>query len=316
MGGNIYNRKSFTRQELAELVQFAIDNPLVSLRNREVTYETEKRWISDLARLMDSTSLLEFRYLIATAKYSPKCSHCNTTLLLESFIRDKFRKYCPDCTVGYVWAKSENIDKDALISRGKAITNSKLNFYQTDLGKQVAGRIGAKNSIAMKEFNQTTAGKVNIERSRVLNRRTMNAKILSGEFTPNSNNRNTHWDSTFNGKSYRSSWEAVYQSHYPDDEHENLRIPYSYNNINYIYIVDFVNHNTKTVTEIKPIELCNHPKFIAKFTALNAWGIYNGYSVHLVTLEKLQEMGKPYDVSKFDSKTQLKINKIYAKTKN
>jgi len=28
----------------------------------------------------------------------------------------------------------------------------------------------------------------------------MKEKILSGEFTPNSNNRNTHWDAEYNGK--------------------------------------------------------------------------------------------------------------------
>jgi len=316
MGGNTYHRKSFTRQELVDLVQFAISNPLVSLRNHDIIYNNEKRWVSDLARLMDSTSLKEFRYLIATVNNSPKCDNCSAALLADSFTGSKFRKYCPKCTTDYVWAKSENLDKDELIARGKAITNSKLNFYQTSIGKQVAESIGVKNSVAMREFNQTPAGKVNIEKSRLLNRKTMKAKILSGEFTPNSNNRNTHWNSTFNGKCYRSSWEAVYQSHYPDDIHESLRIPYVYNNIDYIYIVDFVNHTNKTATEIKPIELCNHPKFIAKLAALNEWGIHNGYSVNLVTLEKLQNMGEPSDLSKFDSKTQSKINKIYAKIKN
>src|SRR6056300_218223 len=35
----------------------------------------------------------------------------------------------------------------------------------------------------------------------------MKELILSGKFTPNSNNRNTHWDSFYQDKKYRSSWE-------------------------------------------------------------------------------------------------------------
>jgi hypothetical protein len=73
----------------------------------------------------------------------------------------------------------------------------------------------------------------------------MKQKILSGEFTPNSNNRNTHWESTFNNNTYRSSWEALYQYFNQDAEYEKLRIEYNINNTAKIYIVDFVDHVNK-----------------------------------------------------------------------
>ena len=56
----------------------------------------------------------------------------------------------------------------------------------------------------------------------------MKQKILDGTFTPNSNNRNTHWDSYFKGKKFRSSWEAIYYSLHPEALYESLRIPYTY----------------------------------------------------------------------------------------
>jgi hypothetical protein len=139
----------------------------------------------------------------------------------------------------------------------------------------------------------------------------MKQKILLGEFTPNSNNRNTHWDSYFDGKKYRSSWEALYQYINPSAEYEVLRINYKINNKEYIYIVDFLDKKNKFVVEVKPEELCIGYKFQAKLSALGEWANDNGYTVIIVNKKWLKAQKIDIDYSKFDENTTRKIKALY-----
>lgn len=143
----------------------------------------------------------------------------------------------------------------------------------------------------------------------------MKKKILLGEFTPNSNNRNTHWESTFDGKLYRSSWEALYQYFNQHAEYEKLRISYSVNNNEKIYIVDFIDHVNKLVVEVKPKELCVGSIFKAKISALNIWATNHQYSVLMITKQWLQEQKEKIDYSRFDEKTATKIKGLYETSK-
>ena len=53
----------------------------------------------------------------------------------------------------------------------------------------------------------------------------MKRKILDGSFTPNINNTRTTWDATFDGKKFRSSWEAAFFAIYDGKlEFEKIRI--------------------------------------------------------------------------------------------
>lgn len=139
----------------------------------------------------------------------------------------------------------------------------------------------------------------------------MKEKILSGEFTPNSNNRNTHWDSFYRNKKYRSSWEALYHYFDNDAEYETLRIPYQFDNKDYIYIIDFVNHKTKTLVEIKPKELLNDKKTQAKILAAKEWCNNNGYSFVMADKAYFIDKSMPKDLTEFDAKTQNKIRNLY-----
>lgn len=139
----------------------------------------------------------------------------------------------------------------------------------------------------------------------------MKEKILSGKFTPNSNNRNTHWESFYKGKKYRSSWEALYQYIDNDAEYETLRITYNFNNRSYIYIIDFVNHKTKTVIEVKPKELLNDAKTEKKILAAKQWCIENNYKLIIADREYLLSHKSPSDFNEFDINTQNKIRTLY-----
>lgn len=139
----------------------------------------------------------------------------------------------------------------------------------------------------------------------------MKHKILSGEFTPNSNNRNTHWDATLDGRRYRSSWEALYHYINPGAEYETLRIEYNLDTKKKIYIVDFVDYKNKMVVEVKPRELCEGKKFQAKMAALAQWAISNGHSVTLVDKDWLIKQNLTIDYTRFDNSTAEKIKALY-----
>lgn len=150
----------------------------------------------------------------------------------------------------------------------------------------------------------------------------MKQKILDGNFTPNCNNRNTHWDSYFRNKRFRSSWEAIYYSVNQDDLYESLRIKYIFNDKECVYIVDFINHDTRIVTEIKPKELLIRDKEKSKIEALSLWCKNNGYTMNIVTQEDIHRITATIfidDLDNFDVKTQKKIkalNETFKKNRN
>jgi hypothetical protein len=139
----------------------------------------------------------------------------------------------------------------------------------------------------------------------------MKEKILSGEFTPNSNNRNTHWESFYKGKKYRSSWEALYQHLDNDAEYETLRLKYHLGNQSHIYIVDFVNHKTKTLIEVKPKELLNDIKTEKKILAAKQWCIENNYKLIIADKAYFLSHDMPTNFNNFDINTQNKIKNLY-----
>lgn len=177
--------------------------------------------------------------------------------------------------------------------------------------QEVKDKISAKNSGPGNGMYGTKMSMIDKKRRSDI----MKEKILSGEFTPNSNNRNTHWDARYENKCYRSSWEALYQYINPHAEYEQLRIKYSINNTTKIYIVDFVDHINKQVVEVKPRELCAGEKFQAKLTALTIWAELNKYTLIIADKEWLQLQDKNIDYTKFDANTARKIKVLYETNK-
>lgn len=140
---------------------------------------------------------------------------------------------------------------------------------------------------------------------------TMRKLILEGKFTPNSNNRNTHWESFYRGKSYRSSWEALYQYYDNTAVYEECRISYEFEGKQRIYIVDFVNHESKLLIEVKPRELCNDAKFIAKMKALESWANKTNYTILIADQNWFFDNVNITDYSQFDELTTTKLKKFY-----
>lgn len=136
----------------------------------------------------------------------------------------------------------------------------------------------------------------------------MKEKILNGKFTPNTKNSRTHWTAEFNGIKFRSSWEALCYALFPMAQFEKLRIKYNYNNVEKIYIVDFIIENPKLVIEVKPKEHCNSAIFLAKKQALHDWCCNNNYKLLIADQEwfKIQNYSN-LDFKKFNNETLSKI---------
>lgn len=316
MGGNTYNRKNFSDVELEQLITKI--SGLHSLFD-DRTFESEKAWRANISRYLDADSSNRFYFKIEQLKGLPNCVNCSTTLGIDSFKYSGeskgFRRYCPECTQKESWKFSKNYNPDVLKDRGKKISKSKFEFYQSDKGKETAKSNGKKISVSLKKFFVTDKGKLARKKSAEYNSALMKERILTGTFTPNSNNRNTHWVSKFNGKTYRSSWEALYQYFNPYAEYETLRLPYTHNKLNLIYIVDFIDHDKRIVTEVKPLEMLNDSKTKSKILALTNWARQNNYSVEIFNLASIKKLDEP-DYSLFDKLTTKKIKKIYENFKN
>lgn len=174
------------------------------------------------------------------------------------------------------------------------------------IAEMAEGKKGDKNPMYGKKVSDSAKEK----KSKV-----MKQMILDGTFTPNSNNRNTHWDSYYKNKKYRSSWEALFQYYYPDALYENLRIEYTNNQRSHIYIVDFIDHDSKIVAEVKPKELCKGDIFFAKISHLKEWSKNNGYEVVIVDQDWFINKSEPNSYEDFDEKTQNRIRKLYETNK-
>lgn len=110
----------------------------------------------------------------------------------------------------------------------------------------------------------------------------MKEAILNGSFTPNTKNSRTQWHSSVSGKKFRSSWEAAWFALNPQYEFEQIRIPYIFNGIEKIYIVDFVDKTNRILVEIKPREHYSSANFTAKRKAAEKWSIVNNYQYLII----------------------------------
>ena len=156
-------------------------------------------------------------------------------------------------------------------------------------------------------------GKKQSVESKIKQKISMRNSMLSGKYTPKSNNRNTHFESSLDGKKYRSSWECLYQYINPNSKYEELRIPYfdEDKNKERVYIVDFIDHDSKTICEVKPKSKCNGTNFDNKMKALNIYANEIGYSVIIANEDWIKSnVGKILDYSRFDSKTTEKLKRL------
>jgi hypothetical protein len=137
--------------------------------------------------------------------------------------------------------------------------------------------------------------------------------IYTGLFTPNVMNSLTRKTILFEGKKYRSSWEVIFAYHHKNCQYETLRLRYDLNQKSKIYIVDFVDHENKTIFEIKPKCKMREMKNKAKAVALMAWCEENSYQSRFIDEHEIGILvAKTPDhvISLFSKHTQNQLRKL------
>lgn len=139
----------------------------------------------------------------------------------------------------------------------------------------------------------------------------MKDKILNGDFTPNIHNSKTHWQVKYNGKKYRSSWEAVFHYLNPYCEYEKVRISYFFEGKNKVYISDFVDNLNKKLYEIKPKEQLTNKKIKAKEKAAIEWCKQNGFVFQNISQNYFIENIDKIKKSDLNIEIKNKMEKLY-----
>lgn len=162
-------------------------------------------------------------------------------------------------------------------------------------------RMGSGNPMYGKKLSENTKKKLS---------KKMKENILTGKFTPNIQNSRTHWQSSYGGKKFRSSWEALFYKFNQDYEYEKQRIPYFFNNEEKIYIIDFVNYNRRHLVEIKPSSHKDSVKQKAKEKALQKFCKDNEYSYSILDENWFKKKYNLEDIVDFDKNTYEKLAKV------
>lgn len=241
----------------------------------------------------DSAMTLKEIYYINTNSYSNVCVNCDNTTKFSPK-NNEYKQYCsPKCCAEH--------NKDSITEKRKL--KMEKNFEDEIWIDAYKQKISEKS----KQYHASDLGKAN---NKIQSER-MKAKILSGEFTPNITNSWTKWDAEYNGKKFRSMFDALFKAYHDENNikvhYEKLRIPYNIGTITHTYIVDYVNEETKNIYEIKPSSLISDEVNLIKEKFARDWCMTNGYTYNIVTEYDL----KQYLNSMIDSEFTRTFRKKY-----
>lgn len=188
------------------------------------------------------------------------------------------------------WNSLPDDEREVRVNRMRQIQklsppyNQRKPRYQWNLGKtkDTDDRL-LQMSISRKGAGNPMFGRFMSEDEKRRKSELIKSRILTGEWTPHVHNSRTHWQCIYNDRKYRSSWEAMYAYLNPTDEYEKIRVQYEFEGKRKIYIVDFVNHATKTLTEIKPQTHMESAQFLQKQSAARDWCSSSGYVYRVLT---------------------------------
>jgi hypothetical protein len=228
------------------------------------------------------------KYILSIVYDSPiRCPVCNN---LNSIYSLKLQKTCGDKKCLHKLTSENAKGRDYSIIHSPEIrkiatkTRKGRGYWHGDNTKKRIGETNKKTWTIDKRKSETDKNRENGVYTKMSI--AMKRKILTGEFTPNSTNRLNHkrLRSEITGISkYRSRWELKFHETYPYLKYETLRIPYSLNGVDHVYITDFVDENTKTVIEIKPSSMLTSEKVKAKELGAIEWCGANGYKYKIIT---------------------------------
>ena len=178
-----------------------------------------------------------------------------------------------------------NCEKARLDGKSGWVTKDRPNVWNKGLTKETDNRVlqlsldkmGSNNPMFGVTPSEDTRNKLSIA---------MKSRILSGDFTPNIHNSNTHWTATYKHNKFRSSLEAAfYCLNETDVVFEKTRISYKNElGIDRIYIIDFTDDNQRILYEIKPTSSyeTNKNECLQKEKFAIQWADKNGYTYKII----------------------------------
>lgn len=197
----------------------------------------------------------------------------NTTCGKKSCISEALSNFCKSRDLSYL--QSNDIKAQRVKSRKW--------YRHSELTKDKISASNKKTWTKDKRYNQTKVNREDGVYERVSE--VMKNKILAGEYTPNTKNRytNKRLYSKISGiDNYRSNWEVIFHETNPYLDYELIRIPYTHDGKEKVYIVDFCDRVNKILYEVKPYEFINQPLNQSKFKAARLWCEKNGYTFKLI----------------------------------
>lgn len=164
--------------------------------------------------------------------------------------------------------------REIMLKAGAMRQNTKPNLgvktWQTGLTKETNATLQRMSDQRKGEGNPMW-GRHQTEENKLKKSELIKARIAAGEWTPHVHNSLSRRAYELDAIRYRSSWEVLYKLLNPQFQYEVVRIPYVYDGITRIYIVDFYDVDAKELVEIKPEERTSDPNTQAKFTAARLW---------------------------------------------
>ena len=179
------------------------------------------------------------------------------------------------------------------------ISISRNIWFNTDAGVQYKTKLSVdRQGLNNPVHKQTKETRV---RMSLNNSFKMKQKILNNEFTPPVTNSWCKSRTVLDNIPFRSRWEAVFYilNKSSSLQYEKLRIPYTYNTVTRIYIVDFIDINNKIVYEIKPDSCLITEQNTAKLKALNDWANINNYTVQIIGNEYFKTNAKKINFNNY-----------------
>ena len=234
--------------------------------------------------------------------------------LVKEMKREASSRGGKTCQAKYGHKIRENLNTGVPWNKGMKGDAYLYKGWQTGQTKHTDERLMRMSVARMGEGNPMY-GKRMTAQQRAAQSELIRSKIRDGVFSPRSNNRNTRFDTLYDGVRFRSSWEAIFYAATEGYEYETLRVDYIFDGSPHVYIVDFVNHTTRVAVEVKPAELLAERKTQAKVDALKTWCNNNAYTFRLITKTDVVSMIPAVDETKCDENLLRKMRAMYATSK-
>lgn len=231
--------------------------------------------------------------IINDIKDEPKCQYCNN----KAIFNGKYTNYCKEHN--RVETNKKTIERCKGIKQSKKTIEKRANSNRGQKRSEQARyniSLGQKNSpnyeIKCKKMKEI--GSKPEERKKRSER--MKKAIEEGRFTPCITNTRTHFTTEINGKKFRSSFEGIFYLFFNiwqgfNYKFESLRIPYvDSKNKKRIYIVDFINYDTKEVIEIKPKCHKDDKDVRLKEKALIIWAKENDFIYKMLNEDDIKSL--------------------------